>query len=389
MKKLLIVNNNLKVGGVQKSLYNLLWSLEGDYDITLCLFKNIGDYSEKLPKSVKVTETKGLFRYLGVSQSEVKGLDGIKRAILAAVSRMLGRKFTLKLLLLGEKMHDDNYDCAISFLHNGKDKSFYGFVQDYVIHRVKADRKIAFLHCDYRNCGANNSYNNELLKRFDKIAACSDGCREAFLSVLPEMESRCVTVKNFHRYEEIRRLANEQTVEYKNDCVNLLTVARLSHEKGIDRAIKAFAKAIENGIAAKLHIVGDGAKRNELEELVKTLGLTDSVVFYGEQSNPYRFMKNADLLLLTSYHEAAPMVIDEARSLGLPILSTSTTSSQDMILDSECGWVCDNSQDKLNTMLVELTKNIDTVKMLKKSLADKKVNNDEARLQFDNAIILL
>ena len=103
MKKLLIVNNNLKVGGVQKSLYNLLWSLEGDYDITLCLFKNIGDYSEKLPKSVKVTEAKGLFRYLGVSQSEVKGLDGIKRAILAAVSRMLGRKFTLKLLISVKK----------------------------------------------------------------------------------------------------------------------------------------------------------------------------------------------------------------------------------------------------------------------------------------------
>ena len=386
MKKLLIVNNNLKVGGVQKSLYNLLWSLEGEYDITLCLFKNIGDYSEKLPKSVKVTETKGLFRYLGVSQSEVKGLDGIKRAILAAVSRMLGRKFTLKLLLLGEKTREDNYDCAISFLHNGKDKSFYGFVQDYVIHRVNADRKIAFLHCDYRNCGANNSYNNELLKRFDKIAACSDGCREAFLSVLPGMESRCVTVKNFHRYEEIRRLANEQTVEYKNDCVNLLTVARLSHEKGIDRAIKAFAKAIENGIAAKLHIVGDGAKRNELEELVKTLGLTDSVVFYGEQSNPYRFMKNADLLLLTSYHEAAPMVIDEARSLGLPILSTSTTSSQDMILGSECGWVCDNSQSALDESLQAILADLHPLQYTKGKLLESNPNNNAAAEQIALAI---
>lgn len=386
MKKLLIVNNNLKVGGVQKSLYNLLWSLEGEYDITLCLFKNIGDYSEKLPKSVKVTETKGLFRYLGVSQSEVKWLDGIKRAILAAVSRMLGRKFTLKLLLLGEKMHDDNYDCAISFLHNGKDKSFYGFVQDYVIHRVKADRKIAFLHCDYRNCGANNSYNNELLKRFDKIAACSDGCREAFLSVLPEMESRCITVKNFHRYEEIRHLSNEQTVEYKNDCVNLLTVARLSHEKGIDRAIKAFAKAIENGIAAKLHIVGDGAKRNELEELAKTLGLTDSVVFYGEQSNPYRFMKKADLLLLTSYHEAAPMVIDEARSLGLPILSTSTTSSQDMILDSECGWVCDNSQAALDESLQAVLADVHSLQYTKGKLLESNPNNNAAAEQIALAI---
>lgn len=386
MKKLLIVNNNLKVGGVQKSLYNLLWSLEGEYDITLCLFKNIGDYAEKLPKSVKVTETKGLFRYLGVSQSEVKGLDGIKRAILAAVSRMLGRKFTLKLLLLGEKTREDNYDCAISFLHNGKDKSFYGFVQDYVIHRVKADRKIAFLHCDYRNCGANNSYNNELLKRFDKIAACSDGCREAFLSVLPEMESRCITVKNFHRYEEIRHLSNEQPVEYKNDCVNLLTVARLSHEKGIDRAIKSLAKAIENGIAAKLHIVGDGAKRNELEELVKTLGLTDSVVFYGEQSNPYRFMKNADLLLLTSYHEAAPMVIDEARSLGLPILSTSTTSSQDMILDSECGWVCDNSQAALDESLQAVLADVHSLQYTKGKLLESNPNNNAAAEQIALAI---
>lgn len=386
MKKILIVNNNLKVGGVQKSLYNLLWSLEGDYDITLCLFKNIGDYSDKLPKSVKVTEAKGLFRYLGVSQSEVKGLDRIKRAFLAAVSRLFGRKFTLKLLLLGEKTHEDNYDCAISFLHNGKDKSFYGFVQDYVIHRVNAERKIAFLHCDYRNCGANNSYNNELIKRFDKIAACSDGCREAFLSVLPEMESRCVTVKNFHRYEEIRHLSNEQTVEYKNDCVNLLTVARLSHEKGIDRAIKALAKAIENGIAAKLHIVGDGAKRNELEELAKALGLNESVVFYGEQSNPYRFMKNADLLLLTSYHEAAPMVIDEARSLGLPILSTSTTSSQDMILDSECGWVCDNSQGALDESLQAILTNVQSLKNMKEKLLESNLNNNAATEQIALAI---
>ena len=50
MKKILIVNNNMKVGGVQKSLYNLLWSLEGQYEITLCLFRATGAYLDQLPR---------------------------------------------------------------------------------------------------------------------------------------------------------------------------------------------------------------------------------------------------------------------------------------------------------------------------------------------------
>jgi len=63
-------------------------------------------------------------------------------------------------------------------------------------------------------------------------------------------------------------------------------------------------------------------------------------------------MKNADLFLMTSYHEAAPMVIDEARALGLPILTTETTSAHDMVTDRHCGWVCENSQSAINTALL-------------------------------------
>jgi hypothetical protein len=70
MKKILIVNNNLKVGGVQKALYNLLWEIEGKYDITLCLFSENGEYADKLPPSVKVVKVRGLYRYLGLSQGE-------------------------------------------------------------------------------------------------------------------------------------------------------------------------------------------------------------------------------------------------------------------------------------------------------------------------------
>ena len=54
MKKVLIVNNNMKIGGVQKSLCNLLWSAADRYDITLLLFAPVGAYMCDIPEQVHV-----------------------------------------------------------------------------------------------------------------------------------------------------------------------------------------------------------------------------------------------------------------------------------------------------------------------------------------------
>ena len=61
---------------------------------------------------------------------------------------------------------------------------------------------------------------------------------------------------------------------------------------------------------------------------------------HGSQLNPYRYMKNAKLLLLPSYHEAAPMVFQEAIALEVPILTTDTTSAMEMVVNQGAGWVC-------------------------------------------------
>ena len=169
----------MKVGGVQKSLYNLLWSIDGEYQVTLLLFRAMGEYIHCLPANVKVLEADGLFRYLGVSQGECRGVDKLKRGVLAALCRVMGRSRVMKLLLNSQHTIAQKYDCAIAFLHNGNENNFYGGVQEFVLHRVEAKKKVAFLHCDYRNCGANHPINNQLIGQFDQIAACSDGCRQA------------------------------------------------------------------------------------------------------------------------------------------------------------------------------------------------------------------
>lgn len=378
----------MKIGGVQKSLYNLLWSIDtvNEYDVTLLLFSKSGALVDCLPNSVKIKECEGLFRFIGKSQGEFKSSlkDYLLRGFFAALCRVLGRTRVLRLMLLFEPLVDENFDCAISFLHNGPEKAFYAGTQDYVLNRVKAEKKIAFIHGDYINCGACHSTNNRMLGKFDLIAACSDGCRNVLMQALPELESKCITVRNFNRFDEIKEMSKLAPIDYDSSLVNVIMVARLSRTKGIDRAINALAYCVKKGIKVKLHIVGGGTLLGTLKVFAESEGIKDCIEFYGEQSNPYRFMKNADLFLLTSYHEAAPMVIDEARCLGLPVLTTQTTSSKEMVVEEGSGWVCENSQEALNETLFKVLSGENELKLLKSRLSEKGADNSKAHAQFDD-----
>ena len=381
MKKIVVVNNNMHVGGVQKSLLEFLKEIHKDYDITLILFAKKGDLLPLVPSDVKVIETKSLYHCLGLSQHECKNIFlYFLRAILVVLFRVLGRHFVMPLINIFQSKLKDNYDVAISFFQNANEHLLYGGCNDFVLHKIDALTKITFLHCDYRNCGSNIKHNNQQYFQFDKIATCSEGCKKSFLSILPELDYKTFTVVNCHDYEQIKSLSMQNPVKYPANYINMISVARLAEEKGIDRGIKAVAKN-EN---IMYHIVGDGPQYQFLVDLAKQLKIEHRVKFYGKQVNPYRYMRNADLLLIPSIHEAAPLVIDEARCLNLPIASTNTISSYDMIISKSCGWICSNNQDGLDNFISSLSK---TEILNKKNLMSKfSVNNDLFKKQFAKII---
>ncbi len=382
MKELLIVNDNMKVGGVQKSLYNLLWSLDpAEYRVTLLLFSKVGAYLD-LPDTVRIIEVTGPFRYFGKSQGEYTGWEAFKRGFLATVSRLFGRSAAVRLMLGRQPMLEGQYDCAIAFLNNGLKKVFYGGVQDYVLHRVKADRKVAFLHSDYERSGSHYPENDRMMERFDVIAACSEGCRRAFVTAVPEQADRCVAVRNCHRYDEIRALADEISVQYDKTALHAVTVARMTPRKRIDRAIRAVAAAKAAGTPITLHIVGNGPMWDSLQALAQQEGVAESVIFHGEQSNPYPYIKQADLLLLSSYHEAAPMVIEEARCLGVPVLSTEIISTKEMVIEAQAGWVCANGQEALSELLCRVVADRDVLATVTRRVKETPMDNRVALAQF-------
>ena len=91
-------------------------------------------------------------------------------------------------------------------------------------------------------------------------------------------------------------------------------------------------------------------------------------------------MRGADLLLISSFHEAAPMVIDEAACLGLPTLSVKTTSCDEMLKD--CGLVCENSQEGIGEALADIITDPSKLNAIKQSLLSARRSNADAMQQF-------
>lgn len=381
-KKIIIISNNLHIGGVQKALVNLLWNIRGRYDVTLLLFSKEGEYLQEIPPEVKLITTPSAYRFLGMTRSDVHCFgDKIGRSFFAAISRLFGRKYAIALMRIGQK-ELNGYDVAISYLHNAGDKAFFGGCNDFLLNHVRAETKITFLHCDYIRSGANTPDNNRMYTRFDVIATCSQGCADTFLKCNPELAKKVVIVPNCHRFDDIRGKALEEPVRLSNKKLNIVTIARLGNEKGVERALMAIADLGTKKELLQYYVIGDGVQRKVIEQLIKENGLATCVTLCGSLANPYGYLKAADLLLIPSYSEAAPLVVGEAVCLGTPILSTETSSAREMIEKNGFGWVCENSTNAIGNALHSLLMDDKVLTDVKCRLSEQTIDNSVAISSF-------
>ncbi len=113
--------------------------------------------------------------------------------------------------------------------------------------------------------------------------------------------------------------------------VVFVCVGRLSPAKNHARLLDSFALVHARHPHTRLWLIGGGALEDELRAQVARLGLQDAVHMTGQVVNPYKFMKKADCSVLSSDYEGQPVVILEARVLGLPVVSTAFASVGDSI----------------------------------------------------------
>ena len=352
MMQTLIVIDNLRTGGVATSLKNFVRSASREMEISLLVFNDEETEKTEFPENVRFLKPQKLLGIFGKRQKEVAArspLLALYRGFLVVMARLFGGRFSRRLLFpFIRVLRERSYDLAVSFANDDGYHSLTKGCNDFVIKKVRAKRKITFVHCDYENFGGYNPKQEKEYRPLDRIVCVSKSCKESFCRCFPTLSEKVVVCENFIDVERVRRLSDDFPVPFSEGTVNFVTVCRISEEKGLFRAADAFARCAKRGKSRfTWTIVGDGPERERFAACLSELGISDKVILVGEKKNPYPFIKGASVFLLPSFHEAAPMVFGESAALGIPVLTTRTCSAEELIGARRLGWVTDNSEEGL------------------------------------------
>lgn len=327
---ILFVIGQFNIGGVEKSLLGLLNSLPADkYDITIGAIRAVGGFRDLVPAHVKVIEIASIrdnFDKLPgrpssvlVSLRQGRVLEAIGSFISIVRSRIEKTLIPHYRYFINEKTdaHMPEYDVAIAFQGPSE------IVDYYVSHVVKARRKFGWIHFDINGYFTRPETVRRCYRSFSRIMIVSESAKSAFDTQFPEFADKTEVMFNIIDAKANIRMADTPGVFIPaKDCINIVTVGRISPAKAQDIAIKAAAILRDRGVKFKWHMVGDGPKMQEYKKLAEEYNLGDSVVFEGATPNPYPYMKGCDVYVQPSRHEGFCIAIGEAKLFGVPIVAT-------------------------------------------------------------------
>ena len=331
-KKLLFVITTLVNGGGERSLINLLQLIDYEkYDVDLLLLKEKGAFLCQVPKEVNFVSNADdvHFMYSNLAKN-ILNFRKIKLNLIhifgTIVSKIKSHSDAEKVQYRWEHYYkqviprlEKYYDTAISYLE--------GEPMLYVVDKVNASRKLAWIHTDYSKLNANKSV----------VISISDTCVDVLKNNFPNLSEKFVCLPNLISSKTISFLANQfYPKEFLNvDEIKIISVGRLVQIKGFDMAIEATKILKEKNIKFKWYIIGNGELKNTLERMRKNYNLENEIIFLGMRENPYPYLKNADIVVQPSRYEGKSMVLDEAKILGKPIVVTKYDTVFDQIKGGE------------------------------------------------------
>lgn len=147
----------------------------------------------------------------------------------------------------------------------------------------------------------------------------------------------------------------ESNVQANHTTKNIAIVGRLSHEKGVDYALKIMEVVLRSEPKAMLHVIGDGKEMSTLKKLASTLGISKSVIFHGFTNNVEELLLECSMLIMTSRWEGFGLVLLEAMKLQMPCISFDHIAANEIINDGQSGFLIpDMNTELFANRIVEL-----------------------------------
>ena len=371
-KKILFVTESLTRGGMEMVLVNIANNLsEKGYDVTVLCHNPIDHL---------VTELNNNVRYIYKPRRKfpiLRKTPYIRRFF--KYNKAVWEHRTSAESLYKYYVGKEKYDVEIGFYRGPSIKIVSGSTN-------KKSKKLAWVHTDFKLCNPKSItswFNNieEVRSAYDKmdnIICVSDKAKESFNEVIG-LKDKSVTVYNLIPFNKVIAKSFEQ-IPLKRNKFTIVTVGRLFPDKRQDRLLSATKKLNEEGYDFDVWIVGGGIHEEDLKKYCADNEI-NNVIFTGMQANPYSYMRNADLFVLTSYREGFPLVIPEAMACGLPVLSTSCTGPTEALKNGKYGILVDNSSEGVYNGIKNILDN-------KEILRDYRKKSQERYMDFDEETII-
>lgn len=375
MKKMLIVNDTVTGGGVEKLMYDMIMHWYKEFEITVFTEKRDKDFYNIYPKEVKCmhyTSSRSLKNIRGFRRYEDRFQNWYKERTIKKVNDM---DFAI---LLAMK------EGPVSALAS----------------KINAKVKLAWVHLDYVNAywtkDIFGSAANEVacMKTYRNVICVSEYIKETIIDTIGDPKNLLVRYNPIDEKLICKMAAKKVTdIPEKSDVIRFVSVGRLHYQKGYDMLLTACKKLKDEGYHFEVYIIGWGEtdeEFNQLEEQRKQLGLS-MVRFMGYRENPYPYLKSADWFISSSRYEGYSLVSQEAAILDVPIIATNCSGVSELLgEDGRYGIVADISiegiHDKMKMVLDDLSLRDRYCELIKerKSIISFDERIDAIRKLFDN-----
>ncbi|SFC74146.1 glycosyltransferase [Butyrivibrio sp. YAB3001] len=317
MKKIALIINTLSNGGAERVVSNLTLCLSKYYECDVIVNDDvIVDY----PISGKVIS-------LGIKHSENRS---------SVLYQM--KVFFVRLSKLKQIKKQNNYYAVIGFSDSANVAN--------LLSRVAGEKTILSVHINISKAQNEGRYKyivGPLIKimynRADGVVAVSEGIKNDLVRNYGVRKELLYVAPNGCDKRLISKMASEELeiseAEWFDGSKIIVTMGRLTKQKGQWHLVRALADVIKNGYNCKLLVLGQGELEEYLKKIITEFGMDQSIILCGFCSNPFKIMSKSDIFVTSSLWEGYPNNIVEAMSCGLPCISSDFDSGAREIIAPE------------------------------------------------------
>lgn len=342
MKKVLFGITGLTLGGAERVLVDIANQLAKNFEVTIFTLYAGGELEKELVPTIKRKSWYSC-SYESLSKEE-------KRK--ASFRLFFHRKQIYK------KCVKENYDVEIAFLEGPITRLFSS--------KNRKVKKIAWIHNDIAlvfgkgwKARIKKWLDRKNYAKYQMLVFVSKDNQKSFERTYPDLrDDNLMRIKQrvIYNYIDGKKVLEkaEKKIEDSLQEPNFLEVARLTEQKAIDRLIKVHAKLVnEKTVYHHIYVIGDGPEKEKLQQLIKDKKVEETFHLLGKRENPYPYMQKADCIALLSQFEGYPMVLEEAKILGKPILITNM-AAREVVQTYSNSKIVDNNEEGIEKGIREM-----------------------------------